>query len=143
MTRWQLIMALLRGYGVGHKWNYLEGDEDKNARAALAEMLRGGEPLPTVIRRSLADLIDPACESDGLKIEFVKNLKRGRPHNKRFLKILIACHVQSAVDSGATVKEGIRSAADKFHLSQDQVRGIWHETKPLLGVLVGPNTRAV
>jgi hypothetical protein len=144
MTSQMLISALLGGYVTNNRWCYLEENspDEKSARTALAEMLRRGEPLPLDIRCSLADLLDPASVGNERKIKFVHRT-RGRAPNKRFIKILIACHVQVVVDHGGTVAEGIRTAADKFHLSQDHVRGIWQEQKPLMGVLVSPNTRVV
>jgi hypothetical protein len=89
----------------------LRGREEREARRALARLLRSGYPLEGEgLSGALADWLD----RDG-----------GRPRQDR-KHLLIALYMRHAIDGGASVTAAVKAAADEYGFQDTrQVRKIW------------------
>jgi hypothetical protein len=91
---------------------------ERDARVALARLIRKGSPFPEFIREVLAALFDPASATvpAGRRIEFV-NLKQRRPG----AGLEIALHVWMRLRLGDQKEAAIASAMQEFGLKRRRV----------------------
>jgi hypothetical protein len=151
-----LAHYLLHGFmeegrrGVPH-WKFFdrEGIDEKEARRALARLLRSDQPIQHELRVMLARLIDPddyqwapadvlaavragaleTYSADGLaqhqKIKFgFRGRKQRRPLGK---KSFLERKVAQRVKGGATVEAAIGEVAEKFGVSEGIVKKYWDD----------------
>ena len=123
---------LLGGFIVTDKRNRLHrkylkerSAKERNARRAIARLLRSKEPLDRQLRVSLADLFDP---DDPLGEE--RCIKLGSRHWGRQVdqinKTQIASEVAVNIKCGG-VTRAIQNVAEDFLLSEERVKQIWSE----------------
>jgi hypothetical protein len=129
--RLNLIRDLLWGRRINYVQTYLKADspDEKSARTALAELLRGEEPIPREIRHDLADLFDPTWRANERRILFKKRGGRGASPNV-YKNKMVALDIYTAVRRGDTLASAKTDAADKFGLGDSRVRDIWKEYGP-------------
>jgi hypothetical protein len=110
---------------------------EREARAALARLIRAGSPFPDFIRETLAALFDPASASALVKshidrrIEF-KRLRPGQHPTRPDVPMWIALHVQIQVRLGVKKEAAVQDAMDKFGLKRRRVLAICREQESLL-----------
>jgi hypothetical protein len=114
-----------------HKWlhqKYLKerSAAERDARRAMATLLRSNRPLDRQLRASLADLFDP---DDPLGEK--RCIKICRRHGGRQVdqlsKTQIASEVAANVKRRAGVTRAIQNVAEDFSLSDERVKQIWRE----------------
>jgi hypothetical protein len=146
-----LIRVLLQGYSVPTTHGRVDrrywkdrSDDENIGRKALADALRSGRPLSQYTRELLAALFDsqddkhPAIKR---RIKFEER-RRGRKRNN-FNDTLIANHIYETVrQGGASIEDGINSAAEQFELGDDRVKEIWRGYGPALKEIFGPLPRS-
>jgi hypothetical protein len=111
--------------------DYLEGDEELEARRALARMLKTSLPLDFGLRFLIADLIDPDSDDVSRRIRF-EHRRKGKPSNAAAEKE-IAEFIWSQRRAGARMmKSAVPAAMQKFGLKQKQILAIWKIWRPIL-----------
>lgn len=110
--------------------DYLEGDEELEARRALARMLKTSLPLDLGLRFLIADLIDPDCDEINRQIRF-ENRRKGKPSNAAAEK-QVAEFIWSQRQTGVTMKRTVIDATAKFGLNRSRVLAIWKIWQPIL-----------
>lgn len=136
MTRDQeLIVTLLCGNAMHDDSDppqYLaEGSaEEKEARRALARMLRTSLPLDQGVRGILADLIDPDRDELNRRIRF-EHRRKGKPSNAAAEK-KAAEFIWAQRRAGVKMKSVITAAMKQFGLKEKRVLAIWKHWRPIL-----------
>jgi hypothetical protein len=126
-TDQRLVFELLCGIDVRCPPNkrfrkiYPTGDRELSARAALARLLRKGDPFPPRIREALAALFDPT-NTDGRRVEF----KPGRRSSSQEITALIAAHVWAQLKMGDPKEAAVAKAMEEFRLKRRRVFEICH-----------------
>jgi hypothetical protein len=140
----KLAMRLLFGWPeeTRSEWGYLKSGtaEEKEARAALASILRGEKPVRLELLRHLANLFDPSGRSGNpRKLVFENRRAIGRPH---------APHIAAVVEIYNIARKGEISVSDakeivakRFGLSEDDVNKAWSRHWRSLERLNGPVPR--
>jgi hypothetical protein len=97
---------------------------ERDARRALAKLLRSKDPLDEEIRFWLAGLFDPqAIGLEQRKISFTK-----RPWNRptdHAAGIQVFIYINDSIKSGAKVTAAIEEAAEKFSISAEMAKRYW------------------
>jgi hypothetical protein len=106
--------------------------DEVEARRAIARLLRSNHPL-RLLRVHLADLFDPDLVSEARTIEFVFR-RQGTPTN-HIGNTEIAQNVWGQVKRGVRVTKAISNAANRFALSEDTIKKIWHIYRPYTAYL--------
>ena len=132
-----LIVALLCGRPVVNKRGlsritYLKDGsaEEKDARRALARMLRTSLPLNAGLRFTLGNLIDPDQELVERRIRFEYRHK-GKPSNWLAEKE-IAEFIWARVQDGRLTKPVFNQTQEMSGLERSRIRDIWRRWKPIL-----------
>jgi hypothetical protein len=133
----QLIRDLLAGRVVRDRRGSLQlqylkegSTEEKEARHALARMLRSSRPLDLGVRCLIAVMIDPDCDEADRRIRF-KHKRRGQRSNALAEKE-VAEFIWSQRQAGRQVKVAVDDARKKFGLEQSRVKAIWGLWGPIL-----------
>jgi hypothetical protein len=131
----QLIRDLLGGRVVRDRRGSLQlqylkegSTEEKEARHALARMLRGSRPLDPGLRYLIAAMIDP--DEVGRRIRF-GNRRKGRPSNALAEKE-VAEFIWSQRRAGIQMKVAVDDARKKFGLKESRINAIWGLWEPIL-----------
>ena len=121
----RLVFELLCGIDVRYPKRfqriYPTGDRERDARAALARLIRKGDPFPPRIREAFAALFDPT-NTGGRRAEF----KPGRRSSAQEITVLIAAHVYTRLRIGDPKEAAVESAARQFGLKRRRVYEICH-----------------
>jgi hypothetical protein len=97
---------------------------ERDARRALAKLLRSKEPLDENIRFLLAGLLDSqAAGLEQRKISFTYR-NPGKPTNHA-AGIHVFVYIQATVQSGAKVTAAIITAATEFSISEEMAKRYW------------------
>jgi len=133
----QLIRDLLGGRVVrtprgSLQLQYLkEGSaEEKEARHALARMLRSSRPIDLGVRYLIAAMIDPDCDEADRRIRF-EHKRKGQRSNALAEKE-VAEFIRSLRQSGKQMKLAVDNARQEFGLKQSRVKAIWGLWGPIL-----------
>jgi hypothetical protein len=95
------------------------------ARTAIARLLRSKAPLDAQLREHLADLFDPIPAAwRPRRIKFV--FRRPGTATDQTRNTQIAQDVGAQVKRGVRVTKAITNAANRFALSEDTIKKIWH-----------------
>src|ERR1700730_12899047 len=128
------ILRLLKGYvtidsrGLPKKVYLGRGtDEEKEARATLARLLRSDEPLDYEIRVSLAELVDPYPQFSERKITFEFRSKGARENFYANAKIMH--EVWAKVENGSTVTKAINEVAESYQQDESFIMKLWSRTR--------------
>lgn len=138
MTRdQQRIVHLLCGRTVQDKHglprqSYLRNGstDEKEARRALARVLRTTVPLEVGLRFIIAELIDPDCDEIDRRIRF-EYRRKGKPSNA-YAERLIAEFIWARVQTGEKAESAVAHAMGKFGLGRSRVMKIWGHWQPIL-----------
>src|SRR5262245_44020862 len=99
--------------------------EEVEARRAIARLLRSKAPLDAQLREHLADLFDPIPAAwRPRRIKFV--FRRPGTATDQTRNTQIAQDVGAQVKRGVRVTKAISNAANRFALSEDTIKKIWH-----------------
>jgi hypothetical protein len=101
---------------------YPTGDQEIHARAALARLIRKGDPFPHRIREALAGLFDPS-NTNGRRVVF----KPGRQTSSRETTLIIAAFVWLRMEMGEKKEAAVASAMAEFDLQRRQIFKICRE----------------
>jgi hypothetical protein len=132
----QRIIGLLCGRttrderGLLHTYLKDGSDEEKEARRALARLLRTSRPLDLGVRYIIADLIDPDFDEMNRRIRF-ENRRKGKPSDAAAEK-QVAEFIWSQRQTGVTMKRTVIDATAKFGLNRSRVLAIWKIWRPIL-----------
>jgi hypothetical protein len=127
----ELAQDLLRGrieQGAGGRLRSVYLNEgtarERDARRALAKLLRSKDPLDEQIRFLLAGLLDPqAAGLEQRKISFTYR-NPGKPTNHA-AGIHVFVYIHGSIKSGAKVTAAIITAATKFSISEEMAKRYW------------------
>jgi hypothetical protein len=113
-------------------FEYMKGDEEREARRILAELLRSDEPLSRELRDLLAALFDPDFSelADGTPIErqIVFRFRTGRRtefYRDLFIRLLMAMQV----GAGVPIKDALAKVGQGFGMEPDAVRKVWEKSR--------------
>jgi hypothetical protein len=97
---------------------------ERAARAALARLIRKGEPFPGLIRETLAALFDPASATVPIDrhIEFKRSI--GNLESRPEAELEIAMHVYVRHYIGGSKNDAVKSAMQQFDLGRSRVFAI-------------------
>jgi hypothetical protein len=133
----QLVIHLLCGRIVRSKGQvprtvYLKdgSPEEREARQALARMLRTTLPLDLGVRFLLADMTDPDREEASRRIRF-ENRRKGKPSNAAAEKE-VAEFIWSKIQAGEKTESAIKSVMEEFGLRRSRALEIWSHWQPIL-----------
>jgi hypothetical protein len=101
---------------------YLKGQKEKEARQAIARLLRNKRPLNSQLRWHLADLFDPSGWQPR-KLKF-GNVRGGRTPD-RAANVHLFSLVYDEVRGGKGVTQAIQNVAKQFSLSDEIVTRVW------------------
>ena len=101
---------------------YLKGSKEKQARQAIARLLRSDCALDVQLRWHLANLFDPSF-LEQRTIRFV-HMEGGKPID-HIANIHLFSLVWDEVREGKSVTQAVQAVAEKFSLSDEMVTRIW------------------
>jgi hypothetical protein len=133
----RLATALLNGFGnqsaTGKRRTaYLKGKDEKDARLALARLLRGPDPLDRNVRMHLANLFDPnPTQWEPRTVKFVHRAKGRTPDPTNRTQIAERVY-ELHKGKGQSFNSAITQAAKELSLSDDAVKKIWKGYRRLL-----------
>ena len=141
----ELAFGLLNGFFENGKHFYWEDDsaEENRARAALANLLRGQEPLDRRLRVQLAALVSPQGREVGIvkrKISF-KYVEAGRPTDD-YRNSQIVKDIYDFAARGGLIKDAINQAVEKYRLGDRRTKKLWGQYRDLLKSTHGPLPRS-
>jgi hypothetical protein len=105
-----------RFFGKRFRRMYPTGDGEVRARAALARLIRKGDPFPLRVREALAGLFDPA-NTNGRRVEF----KPGRQTSSQEITLIIAAYVWARMKMGEKKEAAVASAMAEFNVKRRQI----------------------
>jgi hypothetical protein len=121
-ARLLLIGYVNEGKGRMRTRHLPEGEQADQARRAMARLLRSDRPLDRELREHLADLFDPPAWQQR-KIVF-KFLHRGKSID-HIANTQVVSHVQDELRARKRMRQAIKSAAEKFSISETRVKKVW------------------
>jgi hypothetical protein len=149
----ELAVHLLHGRieedaGGRFRWVYLEEGtaRERDARRALAKLLRSKDPLDEQIRYWLAGLFDPqAIGLEQRKISFTyRNWNRPTDHAAGIhVFIYINDLINFAAKKYGAKAAAIKAAATKFSISEEKAKRYWLDYSRVYGLRSSRNTTVV
>jgi hypothetical protein len=141
----ELAFGLLNGFIENGERCYWEDDsaEERRARVALANLLRGQEPLDRHLRVQLAALISPQGSEVGIvkrKIVF-KNVKAGHPVDD-YRNTQIVKYIYDLAATDKSINKSVEQAAEKYGLGIRRIKKLWGEYRDQLLSIHGPLPRS-
>jgi len=106
--------------------------EERDARRALASLLRSDVPLDGQLRTSLAHLLDPDPPAWQQRIICFAKRGPGKPRD-HVANTQIYEHTRNALNSGTKITAAIAYTAEKFDISQERVKRVWAEYRRVYG----------
>jgi hypothetical protein len=128
-----LFAHLLLLGNIGGKREFLSSPTEKEARQALARILRSGD-VPPLILCALADQIDPDGRRFRLRrIEF-KNLSQGHPSQDGYSITRMVHELRKKKEKNAVEKVAKRVGMTPRHVARiySKYRGEWERTNQLM-----------
>jgi hypothetical protein len=115
----------------------LGSNEEKEARRALARMLRSSLPLDPGVRFVLGDLIDPDLTEVEQIIRF-EHRRKGKPSNALAGKE-IAESIWSQTRAGEKTETAVNRTMKQFGIGRSRTMDIWKYWQPILKRLKHPD----